>query len=379
VCNFSVTLSALGIAGSGFTTAGLSTPTVLAANGTASFTVTFAPTTVGRVDSILVVGATHSSSTFAYQTPVTGTGAASGLNQDRFPIPTKTDVVLIVDDSCSMSVYQAALGSNANAFLAYAFSANVDFNLGVTTTTMDDPMFQGRFVGPTGQKVLRSTTPNLLTAFNQRVNVGTFGSANEFMCDPAVAALAPTLLTSTNANFLRGDAALSVLAFTDAYDHSASPVAEYLRRLQAVKGARRRNQFSFSSVAPTSSIPPAGCSSYDTSGLSVATLRDMALGSGGVQVEICSVSNTQTWRTEATRLGQAVFGGRGTWFLTSRPATATAANLTVTLNGVPVPELSGTLRNWSYDATRNAVVFEARSLPAPGQTVGIDYTVACMP
>jgi hypothetical protein len=379
VCAFSVTLSALGIAGSGFSTAGLTTPSTLAANGTATFTVTFAPTTVGRVDSILVVGATHSSSTFAYQTPVTGNGAATGLNQDRFPIPTKTDVVLIVDDSCSMSSYQAALGSNANAFLAYAFSANVDFNLGVTTTTMDDPQFQGRFVGPTAQKVLRSTTPNLLTVFNQRVNVGTAGSASEFMCDPAVAALTPALLTTTNANFLRGDAALSVLAFTDAYDHSASGVAEYLRRLQAVKGQRRRNQFSFSSVAPTFPTAPSGCSSYDTSGLSAATLRDMAAGSGGLQTEICTVSNTQTWRTEATRLGQAVFGGRGTWFLTGRPAPATAGSLTVTLNGVTVPELSANLRNWSYDATRNAVVFEARSLPAPGQTVGIDYAVACMP
>jgi hypothetical protein len=105
----------------------------------------------------------------------------------------------------------------------------------------------------------------------------------------------------------------------------------------------------------------------------------MAAGSGGLQTEICTVANTQTWRTEATRLGQAVFGGRGTWFLTGRPAPATASSLTVTLNGVTVPELSTNLRNWSYDATRNAVVFEARSLPAPGQTVGIDYAVACMP
>ena len=50
------------------------------------------------------------------------------------------------------------------------------------------------------------------------------------------------------------------------------------------------------------------------------------------------------------------------------------------LNGVTVPELNASSqRNWSYDATRNAVVFEARSLPAPGQNVGFDYTVSCMP
>ena len=85
-------------------------------------------------------------------------------------------------------------------------------------------------------------------------------------------------------------------------------------------------------------------------------------------------------QSEATRIGQAIFGGRATWFLTSRPSPATASSLTVSLNGVTIPELAATgPRNWTYDAIRNAVVFEARTLPAPGQTVGVDYSVACMP
>lgn len=378
ICNFPVTLSALGSSNGSFTTSPLALPMSLAANTNLSFNVTFAPSSQGRADGIIVVGATHSSGTFAYQTAVGGTGAATGANQDRFPIPTKTDVVLIVDNSCSMQSFQMALGNNANAFLAYAFGASVDFHLGVTTTDMMDPSQQGRFVGPVGQRVLRSTTPNLLQTFNQRVNVGTSGSGIELMFEPALAAVSPALLTSTNSGFLRGDAALSVLAFTDAVEQSPLPTQEYVRRLLAVKGQRRRNQFSFSFVGPTFATAPMGCL-YDGTPPD-ARQSEMVATTGGVTSEICFVGNTQAWRTEATRVGQALFGARATWFLNARPSPAVAASLAVTINGATVPEFGGPgQRNWSYDAARNAVVFDPRSLPAPGQTVGVDYSVACMP
>lgn len=378
ICNFAVSISALGVAGAGFTTSGLTTPASIPANGSASFNLTFAPSSIGRVDSILVVGATHSSSTFAYQTPVSGTGSTSGLNQDRFTIPTKTDVVLIVDNSGSMSDKQMALGANANAFLAYAFSANVDFNLGVTTTDMADVAHQGRFQGLQATRVLKSTTPNLLQAFNARVNVGTSGSGYEEMFRPAVASVSTALLTTTNANFLRGDAALSVLAFTDAEEQSPGVTSDFVRQLLAVKGQRKRNQFSFSFVGPTLATPPSNCT-YDGTAPDPRQ-REMIASTGGTTSEICGVANTQAWRTEATRVGQAVFGARSVWFLTGRPASASASGVTVFQNGVGVPELGGNgQRNWSYDPTRNAVVFEARSLPAPGQSVGFDYSVACMP
>ncbi len=390
VCAFPVSLTALGAVGAGFTTSpsSLSSAVTLAASATYTLTVTFSPTAAGPVSGTLVVGATHSSGTFAYQSALTGAGAATGLNQDRFTVPTRTDVLMIVDNSGSMQAFQNALGANANAFLAYAFSAGVDFNLGVTSTDFDAVLTtpyagqRGTFAGTSATRVLRSTTPNLLQTFNARVNLGTNGSGAELMFAPAVEALTPRLLTTTNANFLRADAALSVLAFTDADEQSQQPVATSLASLLAVKGERRRNQFSFSFVGPT--LPqgsrPANCS-YDANG-AVPDSRQvqMIAATGGVSSEICNVGNTAAWRTEATRVGQAVFGGRATWFLTARPVPASSAGVTVLLNGVTVPELgAGGTRNWSFDATRQAVVFEARSLPAPGQSVGFDYSVACAP
>jgi hypothetical protein len=375
-----VQVTTIGVVGAGFSNSSVTLPATVAANSSLSFTVTFAPTAVGRSTGIVVVGANHSSGTFAYQTAVAGTGASSALNQDRFTIPTKADVVLVVDNSGSMATYQMALGANANAFLAYPFTAGVDFNLGVTTTDMTAATDQGRFQGPVGQRVLRSTTPNLLQTFNQRVNVGTAGSAVELMFAPGLAAVTTPLITNENSGFLRSDASLAVLAFTDAAEQSPNATSEYVARLLAVKGQRRRNEFSFNFVGPTlaANMRPNGCT-YDGNAPDARQL-EMLASTGGVSSEICNVGNTQAWRTEATRVGQAVFGARATWFLTGKPATATAASVGVTINGAQIPELTGTLqRNWSYDAARNAVVFEARALPAPGQTVGFDYSVACTP
>lgn len=379
VCPTTVTVNAVGVAGStAFASGALPMlPATLAANATQSFTVTFTPAAVGTASATLVVGVTQAAMSAVYQTRLTGSGASSGANVETFTLPTKTDVVLVVDNSCSMSSAQMALGSNANAFLAYAFGAGVDFHLAVTTTDMTAMGARGAFVGPAPTRVLKSTTPNLLSEFNARVNVGINGSASELMFAPAAASVTAPLVTTTNAGFLRGDANLSVLALTDAAEQSGLTVDQWAEQLLAVKGWRQRNRFSYSIIGPTQPTAPAGCF-YDGLG-SDPRHRDMIARTGGVSTEICSLPNTMVWRPEAQRVGQAVFGGRATWFLTGVPSPATATGLAVSIGGVLVPELGVAGRNWSYDATRNAVVFEPGSLPAPGQTVSFAYSVACMP
>lgn len=382
VCQQQVTVAVVGVAGGlGFSNPTVTLPTTLQPLGTLSFPITFSPTSVGRQTGGIVVQATHSAASFIYQTDLTGVGASSGLNQDRFTVPRKTDVVLIIDDSCSMFEEQMALGQNANALLAYAFSAGVDFNLGITTTDMDafGMPLRGRFEGPPGQRILTATTPNLLQTFNQRVNFGTNGSGSEEMFAPALASVTQPLVTGDNAGFLRNDAALAVLALTDAADQSegapfgisnaGNSTEAFRQRLVGLKGHRRRNEFSFNFIGPQNTV--VGCAA-EISGSDPRQV-EMTRNTGGVLSDICLYSQAN-WRNEVTRVGQAVFGARATWFLTARPT----AGVTVLLNGTPVPETSGATRNWTYDAARNAVVFE-RFTPAPGQTVGFDYTVACMP
>ncbi len=396
-CAQTITLTAIGLSGSPqFSTGALpSLPVALTTGQSRSFTVTFAATQVGPASTTLVVGAAQSPASVAYQTLFTGSGNTDGFQNDVFNIPLKTDAVFIIDDSCSMSDKQAGLGSNSNALFSYPISAGVDFNVGVTTSdfTPDGgecvPGFgcfgsagpQGRFLASDAGSplILKGTTPNLLTQFDRRVRVGVNGSGTEMLFAPSVAAVTAPLVTGANAGFLRTDTNLSFLAVTDALDQSPSSVEVHYQELMAVRGWRARNRVSWNVIGPTLATPTANCTYDDSNAGANPRLPDMVSRTGGYRTEVCTILNASAWRPEATRVGQAVFGARSTWFLTSVPSPATAASIAVWVAGITVPELSGATRNWSYDAARNAIVFERGSLPAPGQSVAMRYAPACSP
>ncbi|MGV3619205.1 MAG: hypothetical protein ACO1OB_00230, partial [Archangium sp.] len=381
VCTTQVTVTVVGLTGSAGFTLG-ATPTLpLTLNGGAALTtsITWTPPGLGPASTTLVIGAAQSAASVNYQTVFTGSGNATGTQNDVFTIPLKTDAVFIIDDSGSMSAFQSALGVNANALFSYPIGAGVDFNLGVTTSDMMNTMRQGRFVNGDGGVVLTETTPNLLQRFDARVRVGIAGSGFEEFFTPSVRAVTSPLVTGTNAGFLRTDSNLSFMVLTDAPDQSADSAQLTFEKLMAVRGWRNRNRLSWSAVAPTLTTPPSGCVYDGTGAGSDPKTPELVSRTGGYRTEICNLYTPAVWRPEATRMGQAVFGARSTWFLTSTPSPAVAGSVVVTVAGVPVPELSGATRNWSYDATRNAIVFERQSLPAPGQSVSMTYTPACAP
>ena len=51
----------------------------------------------------------------------------------------KVDILMVVDNSCSMEPYQEQLASNFDAFISFFIGANVDYQIGVTTTTIEKP------------------------------------------------------------------------------------------------------------------------------------------------------------------------------------------------------------------------------------------------
>ena len=75
----------------------------------------------------------------------------------------KSDILLVVDNSCSMSHAQESLVANARTLIRYVRDSDVDFRLAVTTTDMIDATQQGRFqpVPVSGEKVLTWQTPDL--------------------------------------------------------------------------------------------------------------------------------------------------------------------------------------------------------------------------
>jgi hypothetical protein len=342
-----------------------------------TFLVTYAPVDVGPDVGTVAVEAVQGGQSVVYLVPLSGVGDSSGENLDTFqqdPNPS-ADILITVDDSCSMAPYQGALAANFAAFIQYANQVNVDYRIAVTTTDDRPGGEQGRFVTGVNhpEKILTPTTPNVAQKFAAKVAVGTSGNGNESGLAPSLKALTAPLTLTDNAGFLRPDANLGVLVVTDAPDQSAGSAAYYLSAFLGIKGARKANQFSLSAVAGFNPNPPSTCPPYDTAP-DDGKYRDLVSATRGVQEEIC----TQDWAQSLQRLGKNLFGYRSSFFLTARPDPAQP--LQVSLDGVDVPAVDA-LGNpaWTYDALTNSITLQPLYVPEPGQTLQVHYVVSCYP
>ena len=68
------------------------------------------------------------------------------------------DVLLVVDNSCSMIDEQKKLAANFDSFIQYFEGTDVDWQLGVITTDIEQEQFQGRLVGGDDEIVLVDET-----------------------------------------------------------------------------------------------------------------------------------------------------------------------------------------------------------------------------
>lgn len=312
-----------------------------------------------------------------YVVPLKGTGDLFGLNTQTIVgnVSPKTDVLLVLDDSCSMAPRHAALAQGLMGFFQSATTNQVDFHFGVTNTELSGPtaaLAGTLHATDAGVKILRSTTPQLQAAFAELVNVGTSGSV-ESCLEPATRALTSPNITdpAKNAGFLRDDATLSVLCLTDARDQAPGPPTGYLNQLLNVKGVQRPGAFTYSVIGPFLPMAPAGCV-YDDPNDGV---HDFVVAqTGGAKAEICSTD----WSPALQSLARS-FGLRTDFVLASRPDLTFP--IVVELDGVAVPPVDPgqMVPIWHYALLSNSIIFEPRYVPEPGKTLTITYRVPCMP
>jgi hypothetical protein len=333
---------------------GLALPRTLAPGASVPFNVQFAPADVGVDVPTLELGFVQGARSRLI-VPVTATGVAPTMRTDTFQqvanVPT-LDVLMLVDNSGSMSDKQAALSQQVPAFLQWAQAQGVDFHIGIVTTDMDNANESGRLQGaPT---VLTPGTTNLAQVFASHTLVGINGSGDERGIDAILSALRPPLVSTTNAGFLRADAALGVLVLSDEEDYSSVAINDAIAQLRAVKpmGSIRVNAI----VTPAGGCP---------AGVSDGT-RYLALTQafGGTAESICAAS----WTSALTSWGS--IAGPRSRFVLSRPARA--QGIVVRVNGQPQPAGS-----WTFEAMTNTVVFTPMSVPALGATVEIGYSEGC--
>ena len=363
-----------GIAGGTRVSPGSTTPV--------TFSLKYRPINYGPDTGAFVIGVTQGGQALDYVVALQGRGDMEGLNTDTFRQDTKpkADILLVIDDSCSMGDKQTALAANMASFLQYATSNQVDFHLGVTNTELSGStaaLAGTLHASAAGNKILRPTTPNLTAEFADLVNVGTSGYSESCM-DPATRALTAPNITdpSKNAGFLRQEAVLAVVCVTDARDQAPQAPSFYLNQLINIKGAQRLSQFTYNVVGPFLPNPPSGCS-YDDPNDSRHDF--MVAQTNGVKEEIC----TPNWAVALERIGKNAFGYRTNFFLTSRPDLSATMGIQVAIDGVPIPSVDPDpnlmSRIWEYDATNNSINFEPLYVPEPGKTLTVTYTAACIP
>ena len=106
----------------------------------------------------------------------------------------EVDILLVVDNSCSMQPYQTKLASSFDSFLTYFLEGDVDYQIGVTTTSMQEVEFDPAYAQYCSQadidaipapgvlvdnQIITPDTPNADSIFSDIVNVGTCGAAYE--------------------------------------------------------------------------------------------------------------------------------------------------------------------------------------------------------
>jgi hypothetical protein len=363
-----------GITGGTRVTPGSATPV--------TFSLKYRPINYGPDTGAFVISVTQGGQPLDYVVALQGRGDMEGLNTDTFRQDTKpkADILLVIDDSCSMGDKQTALAQNMASFLQYATSNQVDFHLGVTNTELSGStaaLAGTLHATAAGNKILRPTTPNLQTEFADLVMVGTSGYSESCM-DPATRALAAANLTdpAKNAGFLRQEAVLAVVCVTDARDQAPQAPAYYLNQLINIKGAQRSGQFTYNVVGPFLPSSPSGCSYDDPND---GRHDFMVAQTNGVKEEIC----TPNWAVALERIGKNAFGYRTNFFLTSRPDLAAPTGIQVAIDGMPIPSVdpdpSLMSRIWEYDATNNSINFEPLYVPEPGKTLTVTYQAACIP
>lgn len=290
------------------------------------------------------------------------------FEQSRRPI----DILFVIDDSGSMAPYQQGLATNLESFMQFANRNFVDYQIGIVTTDVDNASQAGRLVplvqtgvwpasNASPPRVLRPTTPEVLRAFRQNVNVGTSGSGTERGLEAAYQALNPQMLSTHNQGFLRDEAMLSIIVVSDEADQSPADVNFYYGYFLNIKGARRANLLSVSAICE---MDPNSSTDYG------GRYLDLVKRTGGVSSSI----HTANWAADLERLGLAAFGYKSRFVLTSTPDVP---SIEVRLDGRPLPSEDEESRNWWFDPVANLVEFNPHAIPEPGQQIEISYAVVC--
>lgn len=325
-------------------------PRFLSVGQLATLRIGFAPAAPGPKSGIVTIDYQPSSGPLEVQ--VLGTGTARSAHE-VFTTPfDQADILFVIDDSASMATTQGLLASRLQALFDHLTASKIEWQIGVTTTSMDS-------FGPAGELI---GTPRVLTMGQEdllasRVQPGTNGSGFEEGLGAAQAAVTEPLISGVNAGFLRADASLTVIILSDEEDQSTGEPPALVAAIRAAKGMGRTALTRINAIVGTQDQNCALLTSVGTRYIEAAAIT------GGVVADICAPD----WSPALTALAPSAVQRQTTFALSARPDVST---LRVTVGG-------GAAGAWRYESNQNAVLFDPTAAPPYGAQVEVDYLTVC--
>lgn len=274
----------------------------------------------------------------------TGTGLYTAEYKEKWEVPydPPSDIMFLVDQSCSMDDDQTNLANNFELFANELNNYTTDWQIIVVN---DDD-------GCTNSGILVPGGSNWKDRFKSAVKQGG-GSYTESLLTPAAKATGLTNSGQCNAGFMRDGALLHVIAVSD--EPEQSPYTSGYSWSSAVDTMiANKGSTSLVKVSAIVGDYPSGCGSADAG----TGYYEAVNYTGGEFLSICA----SNWSGYMSSLAEASIS-QDTYELKATPVEST---IFVSVNDV---ERAG---GWSYDAASNAVVISS-DVPEGGDTVKISY------
>jgi hypothetical protein len=282
--------------------------------------------------------------------------AVDGRMVERFTLtpPANVDVVLVMDNSASMTPVQTAFAERFDAFFGAADRHGTDWRLGATTTDMSDLGLRGRLLPP-GVFV---AGPGAAAAWATVTTPGNDGSGTEEGLEAAAAAVSDRV----NPGFLRPDAHLAVLIVSDEDDQGEGDVDDAVSSLRDATDGHPERLTLVGIVSVDAAGNPDTCDEGDLIGDPARRYVDAFDTVGGRGWPIC-----QDLTQGLSAAGERVFGPMRAVPLAGRPN----GGVTVRVDGRESDD-------WQYDRDDRAVRLSGRAATPPaGATVEVEYDVDC--
>ncbi|MCU0696354.1 MAG: hypothetical protein MUC96_07490 [Myxococcaceae bacterium] len=323
-------------------------PLTLAPDASVSVPVAFTPLSAGLQRSTV----TGTSTSGLLSIPIEGVGTFDTVETFTQRAQLRADLLLVMSDGPGMAPVQAGLAASATSFLQYVLTNGLDVQLGVLRGRADGGgLVEGSLGAPL---VVSPSTPNAAQRWSEKFLLG------DAWTPTASCLLRASEHLALDAGWLRPDATLSVLCVQDTLEQLPGPVSARVAALRALAPSRDVV------VSATARFAPS-CAGPDDAVLAAAVAE-----TDGAQSSVCSLDGGPGGTLEF-----AVPRARRTWAL-SFPASPDGG-LTVTADGQPLPASVGDAGVWSYDLTRNAIVFSPTFAPEPGRSFTVQYRPACTP